>query len=150
MNKQKIKIEAIVKTSDSLCFVINRPINLLYTKIDRETIIGYDEGVLSFYRKETYSSKLKAFGGRKFKLQLTDGSIEECFGQWWDGMSESAKELYNSNNICYFPSATKDELKECYVYIGYRCEKKWLEKLISEYKGKIYEYWEYEKKIRKR
>ena len=148
----KIKILAIVKHTgcygESYHYVLNRPLEKKYTKIDNETIIGYDEGALSFYKRERCSEHWKAFGGSEFDLPLTDGSTEHCYGQWWDGMSDSAKELYNPDNLQHFAWGTKEELKRCYVYIGGECERKWLEELKKDYKGKIYDYWEYEKMIK--
>ena len=150
---EKLKIEAIIRSSGDWCekyyYVMNRQINKLYTKIDQETIIGYDEGVLSFYHKKACDERWKAFGGREFDLHLTDGTVEHCYGQWWDAMSDSARELYDSKDLCRcFACATKEELKRCYVYCGYECEKKWLEKLKSEYNGKIYDYWEYKELLK--
>ena len=48
---EKIKIIAIVREPGGTdCYVLNRDIKYTYTKIDRETIIGEDEGVLNFYK----------------------------------------------------------------------------------------------------
>ena len=50
---EKIKIVAIVREPDgSYAYVINRDIQYIYTKIDSETIIGEDEGVLTFYKRD--------------------------------------------------------------------------------------------------
>lgn len=147
MQKEKIKIEAIVKSGDQVFYVINRPLQMSYTKIDRETIIGEDEGVLMFYVFERPTPRFKAFAGWKFTLPLTDGSVEECHGQWWNGMSKSARKLYEGVELCRFACGTKQELKDCYVYRGVVCDKKWLEKLLSEYKGDVFEYWEYKEKL---
>lgn len=148
MQKEKIKIEAIVKNGEQVFYVINRPLQMHYTKIDHETIIGEDEGILRFFKFEHPTPRFEAFAGQKFTLQLTDGSVEECYGQWWDDMSKSARKLYEDVELCYFAHATKQKLKDCYVYGGARCEKKWLEKLLSEYKGDVFEYWEYKEKLR--
>lgn len=150
MTKEKIKIVAIVKSGEHIHYVLNRPLQYSYTKIDRETIIGEDEGALCFYKRDDMVLPFgkTAFAGRKFTLQLTDGTIEECRGQWWDDMSTSANELFPLDSICYFPHATKDQLSECYVFYGGMCEKQWLEKLIAEYNGATYEYWEYGKMLK--
>lgn len=150
MMKEKLKILAIVKEVNRLFYVLNRPLQYSYTKINRETIIGEDEGALCFYKRDDIVMPFgkTAFGGRKFILQLTDGTIEECRGQWWDEMSTSAIELFPFDSICVFPHATKDQLKECYVFYGGKCEKQWLEKLVAAYKGATYEYWEYENMIK--
>lgn len=148
MGAEKIKIEAIVKSEHQIFYVLNRPLQMYYTKIDHETIIGEDEGVLRFYKFELPTSRFKAFAGHKFTLPLTDGSVEECHGQWWDDMTKSARELYEGVELRRFVYNTKQELKNCYVYYGAICEKKWLEKLLSGYKGDVFEYWEYKEKLR--
>lgn len=147
MEREKIKIEAIVSSGGQVFYVINRPLQMSYTKIDHETIIGEDEGALRFYKRDNMTLPFgeTAFGGHKFTLQLTDGSVEECHGQWWDDMSKSARELFKDTRLCHFVHGTKEELKKCYVFCGCVCEMVWLEKLLSEYKGDVFEYWEYEK-----
>ena len=144
--QEKIKIIAIIRNPDGhYGYVINRDIKYIYTKIDRETIIGEDEGVLQFYKRDASVLPFgkTAFGGRKFTLKLSDGTEEKCHGQWWDGMSKSAKELYNYDNIVDFPSETVNNLQKCYLFCGRCCDKEWLEELKAEYKGKIYNYDEY-------
>lgn len=150
MGKEKIRIEAIVMHGDHRYYVINRPLQKSYTKIDHETIIGEDEGALSFYKREflTLPFGKTAFGGRKFTLTLTDGTVEKCWGQWWDGITDSARELFSSTRIKHFAWNTADELKNCYVFYGGECEAAWLEKLEAEYQGKLYDYDEYEKIIK--
>ena len=144
--QEKIKIIAIIREPGGHYeYVINRDIKYIYTKIDRETIIGEDEGVLQFYKRDASVLPFgkTAFGGREFTLKLSDGTEEKCHGQWWDDFSKSALELYDLDDIVYFPSATIDDLKKYYLFDGRRCDKRWLEKLIAEYKGKIYEHDEY-------
>lgn len=147
--RDRIKIIAIVKSGGTSFFVLNRRVQYSYTKIDRETIIGEDEGVLCFYKRDDMALPfgMRAFAGRKFTLPLTDGTSEQCSGQWWDAMSTSARELFPLDSLCSFPHATIDELRKCYVFCGGACEKQWLEKLVAEYKGAVYEYWEYENMI---
>ena len=144
--REKIKIMAIIGGfNGGFAYVLNRDIDYVYTKIDKDTIIGEDEGVLSFYGRDDriYPFGKTAFGGREFTLKLSDGTEEKCHGQWWSGMSKSAKELYSCDNIVDFPSATVDELQKYYLFCGRYCDKEWLEGLKAEYKGKIYNYDEY-------
>ena len=143
---EKIKIVAIVREQDgSYSYVINRDIRYVYTKIDSETIIGEDEGVLTFYKRDgnILPFDKTAFGGREFTLKLSDGTEEKCNGLWWDDYSKAVIELFNIDDIVYFHSATVDDLKKFYLFYGRRCDKRWLEKLKAEYKGKIYDYEEY-------
>ena len=45
--REKIKIIAIIGSfNGGLAYVLNRDIDYVYTKIDKDTIIGEDEGVL--------------------------------------------------------------------------------------------------------
>lgn len=143
---EKIKIIAIIREQDGgYMYVINRDIKYIYTKIDRETIIGEDEGVLQFYKRDAsiYPFGKTAFGGREFTLKLSDGTEQKCNGQWWDDFSNAALELYNIDDIVYFPSATIDDLKKFDLFYCRRCDRRWLEKLEAEYKGKIYTRDEY-------
>lgn len=141
----KIKIIAKVRFNDDYAYVLNRNVNFLYTKMDDKTIIGYDEEIYKFYKKDTFCERWKAFGGRKFELKLTDGSVEKCYGQWWDGITKTAQELFKDKRIKLFTFSSNEELKKCYVYFGCWCDAEWLEKLDAEYTGKIYDYYEYEK-----
>lgn len=143
----KIKIIAKVRYNDGYAYVLNRNVNFLYTKMDHETIIGYDEEIYQFFKKDTFCQRWKAFGGLKFELNLTDGTTEKCFGQWWDGITKTAQELFKGKRMCHFSFSSKDNLKKCYVYSGCWCDSEWLEKLDAEYTGKIYDYYEYERML---
>ena len=145
---ENIKIIAKVKFNNEYAYVLDRKVDFLYTKMDDETIIGYYEGMYRFYKKDTFCSRWNAFGGHKFQLKLTDGNIEECYGQWWDGMTNTARELLSDVKLDFFTFSSIDELKRCYVYTGCYCDKEWLDKLDKEYTGKIYEYYEYEKVLK--
>lgn len=148
MTREQIKVMAKVRFNDGFAYVLNRHSNLLYTKIDEETIIGEDEGMLQFYKRGYCSPTWQAFAGRKFEIPLSDGTVEKCYGQWWDEMSEAARELFDPKDLCDFTFGTIDELRKCYVYVGCRAVRKWVEKLDSEYNGKIYGYWDFEKLIK--
>lgn len=146
--KDPIKIEAIVKSkSGKVFFVFNRPTELIHTQFDRETIIGEDEGIYNFYVYETPSKNWQAFGGREFDLVMSDGTKTHCCGQWWDGLSRAARLMFDGmlSSIAY---SDIDSLKKCYVYCGARCDTSWINKLLSEYKGEMYEYYEFEKLIK--
>ena len=149
---EKIKIKAIIgNVNGGFAYVLNRDIEYTYTKIDEDTIIGEDEGVIKFYKRDDsiYPFGKTAFGGREFTLKLSDGTEEKCHGQWWDDMSKTARELYSYDNLADFPSATIDDLQKYYLFYGRYCDKELLEKLKAEYKGKIYDYNEYRDIVRK-
>lgn len=146
---KKIKIIAEVKFNEELAYVLNRKVKFTYDKIDNKTIIGKDEGMIQFYYWDGCVDPFghKAFGGREFTLQLSDGTEQHCCGDWWDGMNKTAAKLYDYKDLEYFIFSTIDQLKKCYVFSGCMCTKQWLEKIKSEYQGKVYDYREYEKVI---
>ena len=144
---EQIKVVAKVTCNDGFAYVLNRMPHFLYTKLDQKTIIGEDEGMYEFYMYDRYTDRYKAFGGRQFQLPLTDGSVEKCYGQWWDGMNDTALKLFSGVSLCYFVYSTIEDLKKYYVYIGCRADVDWVKKLDSKYNGKIYDYWEFEKMI---
>lgn len=144
-----MKIEAIIKSKGGQWFaVIDDPVQLIYTKIDTETIIGTDKECIfwAFYGFEYVPIKYKqAFGGKCFEIPLTDGTKEVCNGSWWDKMTKSAHELTNNIEFGQIGIATKSELKECYVFSGYTVDRLKFNELANKYNGTIYEYFEYER-----
>lgn len=144
-----MKIEAIIKSKGGQWFaVIDEPIQLLYTKMDHETIIGTDKDCIfwQFYGFEYVRIKYKqAFGGRHFEIPLTDGTKEVCKGCWWDKMTKSAYELTSNIEFGQVGIATKSQLKNCYVFSGYTVDRVKFNKIANQYNGQIYEYFEYEK-----
>ena len=145
---EPIKVVAKVKFNDGFAYVLNRNLDFRYTKIDQKTIIGEDEGTLLFYTYEPPSWRWKAFTGRQFELTLTDGTVEKCHGQWWDGINDTIKELFDLDQIYYFSYSTIEMLKEHYLFMGCMAEKSWIEQLDSTYKDEIYGYWDYKKMIK--
>lgn len=139
------KIIAVVKFNSGEAFVMENPIKLEYIKYGDYTIVGSDGVFVSCYGKNI-DFYCKAFAGREFDLQLTDGTIEHCSGQWWDSITERAKKEIDGN-IIHVTANNIERLKKCYVFNGYSGIQKEIEKLRSEYQGKVYEYWEYEKII---
>lgn len=140
--ERKNKILAIVISNNKETYVLKRPVKLEYTKYD-DIIIGTDGLFVSVYYYETPVGRFKAFAGRKFDLQLTNGTVEHCCGQWWDGRYDKAAEILGSK-IVSASAQSIDRLKECYVFIGYLGIEKEITRLRKRYKGKIYQYWEYE------
>lgn len=141
------KIIAVVKFNDHEAYVLEKPINLKYTKYFNHTIVGTDGIFLSCYCYDSPSPNWKAFAGREFDIQLTDGTIEHCNGQWWDGITSTAKSVINEE-IIGVTADDAESLKKCYVFTGYYGIKKEIEKIRAEYNGKIFEYREYEKVLK--
>ena len=149
------KIIAIVNANgNSNWFVLkNKPV-LKYNKYGSDTIIGTDGTFFQFYGYERPSERWKAFAGREFDLKLEDGTVEHCYGQWWDKMTQTAINEFNindkENKLVHIAIGTIDSLKKCYVFYGYSALKKKIDKLVKRYKGKVYEYWEYKKILKER
>ncbi len=139
----KNKIIAVVKFNSGEAFVMENSINLEYTKYGSDTIIGTDGYFISCYGYKI-DRFCKAFAGRKFDLELIDGTIEHCNGQWWDSITSKAREIIKGN-IIHITANNIDRLKNCYVFNGYCGIEEKMNQLRSQYKGKIYDYWEYEK-----
>lgn len=138
------KIIAIVKFNDHFAYVLEKKPELKYTKYENITIVGTDGCICECYGYERPSGSWKAFAGRKFDLELTDGTTEHCYGQWWDSVTRKAREVIN-DKIIRITARDVAGLRRCYVFTGYYAKEKEIEKLRSEYTGKIYGYDEYEK-----
>ena len=90
----------------------------------------------------------------EFDLVLDDGSIEHCYGQWWDTINSDMKDYVPINNIISFAYSSINKLKDSYVFYGGKVDKLWLDNLISEYNATNkdhleYEYWEYKNLLKK-
>lgn len=149
------KIIAVVKFNNGEAFVLEKKPELKYTKYGN-VIIGTNSCFLScyYYEKPIFPinpnwSGWQAFGGRKFDLHLTDGTVEHCFGQWWGGITEKTKRIIGEDIIDVTVNDVEN-LKKCYVFSGYTGIKKEIEKLRAEYTGNIYEYKEYEKILKEK
>jgi len=140
------KIMAVTRFNQGEAIVLEKPIQLTYTKYGRSTIIGTDGVFVSCYSRSNDGYD-KAFGGRKFDLELSDGTVEHCSGQWWDSVSNQARKEIDGEII----SATvKDivSLRECFVFIGYSAIKEKYEELRATYTGEVYKYREYKELIK--
>jgi len=141
------KIIAVVKFNKREAFVLENPIELKYTKYYNHTIVGTDGVFLNFYYYDSPSGSWEAFAGRKFDLKLTDGNIEHCYGQWWSGITKTARDVIK-DNIVAVTACSVTELKECYVFCGYYGIETKIKELREEYTGLIYEYEEYRKLLK--
>lgn len=146
------EILALVKMNNEEALVFKEEIVFNYEK-HGNIIIGVDSTglLIQCYKYDRPSPGFYAFGGNKFTLTMIDGTIIECYGQWWDGGYKEAEKILGSNliNVAY---NTKDNLKDCYVYYGATAIEKKLGHLKNEYKKekglKVFEYREYEKLIK--
>ena len=143
------KIEAVVKFNKSEALVLSEHPKILYERYGNY-LFGLDEyGVFcNCYKYDSPSKGWEAFAGRKFDIPITDGTFEHAYGQWWDGgADEFAKAL--GSEIISVTVRTKDDLKRCYVFTGCRADKAEYSKLRGQYQGKVFDYWEYEKLLKK-
>ena len=145
-NKNKIK--AVVKFNDGEAYVFNHARKLVYTKYT-DVIIGTDGLMVACYFYESPTKYAEAFGGRKFHIELSDGTIEHCHGQWWDGVKTHTLDILKDKIIPVTYECVND-LKNCYVYSGGYAMANKLIKLRKKYKKNIYGYWEYEGIIKNR
>ena len=121
------------------------------TKYGDDTIIGRIGGIFyDFLAKR--NERREAFGGRKFDIVLDNGEIEKCEGQWWDAVTERAREeLEKEGNpfskMMLIGVSSVDRLSDCYVYYGLWASESKIEEMIADYKGRIYEYYEFKEEI---
>ena len=147
LKTEPIKVIYKVFCNESYIYILNRKPHFLYTKIDKDTIIGEDEAMYQFYMRDEGPYKYMAFGGRHFHIPLTDGTVEECHGQWWDGFNDTVRKLFNTENLRYFTYSTVEELRKCYVYTGCYADVEWIRKLDMEYNGDVYDHWKFKEMI---
>ena len=147
MIESELKIEAIVKFNSEFAYVFNRKPDLRYREIDG-LLIGQDGPFINalFYRRSTGRSD-RAFAGREFSYQMTDGSTKKYKDSWWSGVDSGSLKDKFGLDLIDIPMGTVAELKNCYVFCGISVDKTPLEDLIKEYVGTTYEYWDYEKVI---
>ena len=137
-------VEAIVKFNDGIAYVLDKPVKFKYYKHGK-LIIGLDDSCtfVQCYHYDRPTPGFYAFGGHKFDLQLENGEIEHCYGQWWDGGYGEAEQLLGEEFI-HVTYNTVDNLRNCYVFYGCCAIKSYLDDLRSSYSGKIHGYREYE------
>ena len=143
---QPLKVVALVEFNKSQALVFNRMPSYKYT-IDGNLMWAKDGPFYSCFEYDKPSKNWQAFAGRKFDLDMLDGSVTKCEGQWWDGgigrLSEKLGFHLNSITI-----GTVDRLIECYVFMGTSGNIDDIHNLVSDYKGVVYPYWDYEKIIK--
>lgn len=146
-----MKIIAIVKSKYREYFVFDEIPNPVHTRYCNDTIIGKSGCLYTCYGYGSCSDRWKAFGGREFDLNLSDGTVEHCYGQWWDKVtSRAVKELIINNKDRSLINVAANDIKHltnCYVYCGFRAIESEIAEIRKQYTGKVYEYWEYENDV---
>ena len=114
-------------------------------------LIGQDATGTFFqvYKYERPTKYSKAFGGDKFDIQLENGEVEHCYGQWWDGGGDEAAKLLGKE-LVRIACGTEQGLEDCYLFYSCYADKEKLDELMSKYTGKVYEYNEYRDIMRER
>lgn len=129
------KIVALVDATNWRGLVLNRKPELKYRR-EGMNYVGEDG---PFKRVFYYSSHKGAFAGSPFTLPMEDGSTVEIKDNWWHGATAGYQDIAIS---------TVEELSKCYVFGGGMCIRPDdLARLISEYTGPAYPYWDYHKII---
>lgn len=99
----------------SVYLVLDRMPERIYKK-EGSRLTSCDSGFYDFLQIE--GSGGDAFGGRKFDIQLDDGSSYHCHGQVWAvGPTEDLRE-----KLCHVGIGTLDGLGKCYVFSGAQVE----------------------------
>lgn len=104
------------------------------------------------YYRYNKNERREAFGGRKFDVVLDNGEVEKCEGQWWDAVTDRAREeLEKEGNpfskMMLIGVSSVDRLLDCYVYCGLWASESKIKEMIAEYKGRIYEYYEFKEEV---
>lgn len=78
--------------------------------------------------------------------------IWKCEGQWWDAVTDRAREeLEKEGNpfskMMLIGVSSVDRLSDCYVYYGLWASESKIEEMIADYKGRIYEYYEFKEDV---
>lgn len=86
-----MKLLYLVESGKSKFLVFDEMPDKISTKYGDDTIIGRIGGIFyDFLAKR--NERREAFGGRKFDIVLDNGEIEKCEGQWWDAVTDRARE----------------------------------------------------------
>lgn len=146
-----MKLLYLVESGESKFLVFDEMPDKISTKYGDDTIIGRIGGIFyDFLAKR--NGRREAFGGRKFDIILDNGKVEKCEGQWWDAVTDRAKEeLEKEGNpfskMMLIGVSSVDRLLDCYVYCGLWASESKIEEMIADYKGRIYEYYEFREEV---
>lgn len=130
-----MKLLYLVESGKSKFLVFDEMPDKISTKYGDDTIIGRIGGIFyDFLAKR--NERREAFGGRKFDIVLDNGEIEKCEGQWWDVVTDRAREeLEKEGNpfskMMLIGVSSVDRLSDCYVYYGLWASKSKIEEMIK-------------------
>ena len=141
----------VVESGDYKYLVFDEMPDKISTKYGDDTIIGRIGGIFyDFLAKR--NERREAFGGRKFDIVLDNGEVEKCEGQWWDAVTDRAREELEIegnpfSKMVLIGVSSVDRLLDCYVYCGLWASESKIEEMIAGYKGRIYEYYEFKEEV---
>ena len=142
---------AKVRFNQLYAWVIDEPIHLQYTFYEnKKFLIGLDE-TCTFYNVLYYErpiGNMRAFGGRSLDLQMADGSMTHCDGQYWSGKEGAASKILGVS-LGYETVQSIEQLRKCYVFSGYAVNYEKFLALCMDYDGPVFDYYEYEAMIRR-
>lgn len=142
------KIVALVKFNSSVALVLDEPVKLNYKRYG-DLIIGVDDTetfIRCYYSYE--STREASFGCYVITVNTVDGEEIKCNSITIDGSITEAAELIGKElSACAVGNNTS--LKKRYIFTGMYAIKDKLEEVVSSYKGKVYEYYEYEEELRR-
>lgn len=131
MTEEKVKpqiVDVIIHGNyDQVSIVLDRMPEFIYERKPYSNLFGQDGDFVDAYGYETPSDNWKAFGGRKFEIPLTDGTVLQANGQWWSiSPSQFVDEEVVSVGYC-----TLERLEECYVFFGGHIKKSALDEWLA-------------------
>lgn len=138
---------ALVKFNQSVAIVLDEMPPLVWNKVGND-LFGTNGTFCDCLFYERSGPGWEAFGGRKFDVILESGEVVNCYGQYWSGIHSTHRQVADGELI-HVTAKDIDGLKKCYVFCGYTGIKDKIEKLVAEYSGAVYDYWDYEVLITK-
>jgi hypothetical protein len=140
------KVLAVVKFNDSEALVLDKLPKLNY-QLSNGCITGTDGVFADCLYYEAPFGRFKAFAGREFEINLQDGTVIKCNGQYWDGIKPEHIKV-----LGFTPARVTinsyDQLKKCYVFMGAYASPDLFTQLRNTYDGKVWDYWEYDEYLR--
>jgi hypothetical protein len=119
--------------------VISRAPNFVYEKVGKN-LIAHDSGFYDYMFIEQPWGRFEAFAGRKFDIQLTDGTTMHCSGQVWSGRKVEPPE-----SMIQIGCACLNDLERCYVFSSVEISKAKYDAWMASNKPS-FDYYKYDPK----
>jgi hypothetical protein len=138
-----MKVIALVNMNGGKALVFDKEDEMIY-KRNGNIIYGFNGFKYNCYE---YQGGSQAFAGREFDIELDDGEVVKCKGDWWHAGVNRVSELENVSLI-NIASECIESLKKCYVFCGGEMDSKKYQEAINNPDLPVYDYWDYEKVIK--